>query len=69
MRKKSAREMCKGASSGLECGWNQALADLETEVEKAKQRISTLNRSIKIVKHKIASGEPLPIGIQIPTQN
>ena len=59
--------MCKNGTENLG-GWDQALVDLENEARKAKQRVSTLNRSIKIVKQKIASGEPLPLGIQTSMQ-
>jgi hypothetical protein len=41
-------------------GWTELLADVKTEIEKTKKRLSDLEGSARIAERKIQSGEPFP---------
>lgn len=49
-------------------GWERALAEAERQIRQYKQKIHELNGSVKIIRGKIASGDPWP-GAQLPNHS
>ncbi len=41
-------------------GWKRALMEAERQITQYKHKIFELNGSVKIIKEKIAAGEPWP---------
>jgi hypothetical protein len=56
-------------------GWEQAASNAKRQIEEARMRIASLQRSVRIFEKKIAAGEPWPGSVtpldqeQLATQN
>jgi len=41
-------------------GWQTVLSDVNAEIEKTRERLGHLEQSERIIREKIAAGEPFP---------
>ena len=59
MRAKSSRgNFHKGVKTTF--GWQTMLVDVDSEIDKTRGRLRDLEQSSRIIREKIATGEPFP---------